>query len=139
MRYIINWKKDVKVEKFAASSKGGQNANKTEVNVRLTHLPTGIKAQATSERSLDHNFKCAVRVLVARIIEHLDSLKEAKPPKISATRGNQRRTYYLNERSKLQLVVDHELEIESTDPKVMNGNLDMFIEASLRNYLNERT
>lgn len=132
MKYIINWKKDVVVERFAASSKGGQNANKTEVNVRLTHLPTGIKAQATSERSLDHNFNCAVRVLVARIIEHLESLKEPKAPKKSATRGNQRRTYYLNERRKLQLVVDHELEVELTDPKVMDGNLDLFIEAALR-------
>lgn len=135
MKYTINWKKDVIVERFAASSKGGQNANKTEVNVRLTHLPTGIKSQATSERSLDQNFNNAVRVLIARIIEHLESLKESKVPKKSATRGNQRRTYYLNERRKLQLVVDHEFEIELTDPKVMDGNLDLFIEAALRNSL----
>lgn len=129
MKYIINWKKDVEVERFAASSKGGQNANKTEVNVRLTHLPSGIKAQATGERSLDHNFKNAVRVLVNRIMRWLESKKEALPPKDPATFGYQRRTYY-SDRS--DLVKDHETGEEGRFGSVMKGKIDNFIEASLR-------
>lgn len=134
MNYVINWKKDVRVERFAASSKGGQNANKTENNVRLTHIPTGIKSQATSERSLDANFKSAIKILMLRVLRFLEAQRDSeKVPKELATFGYQRRTYYGDGAN---LVKDHETGVEDTFHNVVKkGKLDSFIEAALRSLL----
>ena len=132
MKYTIE-KKDLKIERFAASSKGGQNANKTEVNVRMTHIPSGLKAQATGERSLEQNLKNALNVLVQRIIQWIEDKREKAPPKKPATFGYQDRTYYLDGDC---IVVDHNTGARQGAQKTLNGNLDIFIETFLRNELN---
>lgn len=132
MKYIINWKKDIIVEKFAASSKGGQNANKVENNVRLTHIPSGLKAQSTQERSLEQNMNEAIDVLIRRIAEWLKSQQETfTRSRESMAFGNKRRTYHLSENNSVQKVIDHKNHITSYNKKILCGDIDIFIKGSI--------
>jgi protein subunit release factor A len=105
---------------------GGQKANKTACNVRLTHKPTGIVAQSIG-RSYTANMEHATNILVARLVEHLER-ERAKPRKESIARGTHRRTYYNLDNHN---VVDHTTGAQGQFQHVMNGDLDTFIKENL--------
>ena len=127
---------DIKIETFRSSGPGGQNMQKTESAVRITHLPTGITAEVQSERSQGQNKERALSIISARLFKlmeehHLKEISELKakigPGGIEW--GSQIRSYVLHP---YKSVKDHRTGEESTNPEsVLDGNLDNFIEAEL--------
>ncbi|MBI2888380.1 MAG: PCRF domain-containing protein [Candidatus Liptonbacteria bacterium] len=122
---------DLKWEFSRAGGPGGQNVNKVETAVRVTHLPTGITVGARVERSQQQNREYALRLLKAKIIQlmerhHVEELSGLRV-KAKPEWGNQIRSYVLNP---YQLVKDHRTEVETSQvDKVLAGDLDMFVEA----------
>ncbi len=90
-------KKDFKIDRFRASGKGGQNVNKVETAIRITHLPTGLIATSQDQRSQGQNYKKAMATLLGRIAEQeaqtkADEKNEARREQINRGRV---RTYNL--------------------------------------------
>jgi peptide chain release factor 2 len=131
---VIN-EKDLRVDTYRASGAGGQHVNKTDSAVRITHLPTGIVAQSQSERSQHRNRGNAMKILRARIYQHLkdeeENLKETlDKKKKDISWGNQIRSYIFHP---YNLVKDHRSGVESANiQSVMDGDLDRFIDANLK-------
>ena len=128
---------DLRVDVFRASGKGGQHVNKTSSAVRITHLPTGIVVQCQNERSQFKNKGTALKMLKARLYERAVKEREAKKAehdkqKTDIAFGNQIRSYVFQPYT---MVNDHRTELKVTDvQKVMDGDLDPFIEAFLRRF-----
>ena len=128
---------DLRVDVFRASGKGGQHVNKTSSAVRITHLPTGIVVQCQNERSQFKNKATALKMLKARLYERAVKEREAKKAehdkqKTDIAFGNQIRSYVFQPYT---MVNDHRTELKVTDvQKVMDGDLDPFIEAFLRRF-----
>ncbi len=128
---------DLRVDVFRASGKGGQHVNKTSSAVRITHLPTGIVVQCQNERSQFKNKATAMKMLKARLYERAVKEREAKKAehdkqKTDIAFGNQIRSYVFQPYT---MVNDHRTEIKVTDvQKVMDGDLDPFIEAYLKRF-----
>ncbi len=126
---------DLKIDFYKSSGPGGQYVNKRESAVRLTHLPTGIVATCQSERLQGKNKDKAMAILAGKLYQYEEEKKQKeikgiKGDKISASWGNQIRSYVLHP---YKLVKDLRTETESTDPEsVLNGNLDAFIEAEIK-------
>lgn len=130
---------DLKIETFRSSGPGGQNVNKLETAVRVTHLPTGFAVAVQSERSQSQNKERALKILYSRLwqkmaeekVEEISKLKTQKEPG-AAEWGNQIRSYVLHP---YKLVKDHRTGAESSQPeKVLDGDLEEFIEAELLRY-----
>ena len=126
---------DLRIDVFRASGKGGQHVNKTSSAVRITHLPTGLVTQCQNERSQFKNKATALKMLKARLYERAVAEREAKKAeqdkqKTDNAWGNQIRSYVFQPYT---MVNDHRTELKVTDvQKVMDGDLDPFIEAFLK-------
>ena len=126
---------DLKLETFRASGPGGQYVNRRESAVRITHLPTKITVSCQGERLQGLNREKAMKVLYAKLLQlkakkQKKELKEIKGSLISASWGNQIRSYVLHP---YKLVKDLRTKIETSDVEgVLDGNLDKFIEAQIK-------
>ena len=125
---------DVRTDTFRASGAGGQHINKTDSAVRLTHIPTGIVVQCQNDRSQHRNRDEAWQMLRSRLYEHELRIRMAAQQKLEDTKtdvgwGHQIRSYVLDQSRIKDLRTN--LEISNTQ-KVLDGDLDPFIEASLK-------
>lgn len=132
---------DLKVDTYRSGGAGGQHVNKTESAIRITHIPTGIIVACQNERSQFQNRDRAMKMLRAKIYEHYRQEQEAKMAKIKGEYteiawGNQIRSYVF---CPYTMVKDHRTEAETGNVQaVMDGELDIFIEAYLRSDLNKQ-
>ncbi|MBX3049411.1 MAG: peptide chain release factor 2 [Anaerolineales bacterium] len=129
---------DLKIETFRSGGAGGQNVQKNDTAVRITHLPTGLVASCQNERSQTQNRENAMRVLKARLLEVQQAEKEKELALLrgdyqKAEWGSQIRSYVLHP---YQMVKDHRTDHESGNTQaVLDGDLDEFIEAYLRSQI----
>jgi len=125
---------DVRTDTFRASGAGGQHINKTDSAVRLTHIPTNIVVQCQNDRSQHRNRDEAWQMLRSRLYEHELRIRMAAQQKLEDTKtdvgwGHQIRSYVLDQSRIKDLRTN--VEISNTQ-KVLDGDLDPFIEASLK-------
>ena len=127
--------KDLRVDVYRSSGPGGQSVNTTDSAVRITHLPTGITAACQNERSQLQNRAVAMRILKARLAERqraeqAEELESLRGDRRGIDFGSQIRSYVL---APYRMVKDHRTDVEVGDPdRVLDGDLDRFIEAELR-------
>jgi protein subunit release factor B len=125
---------DVRVDTFRASGAGGQHINKTDSAVRLTHIPTNIVVQCQNSRSQHSNRDEAWKMLRSRLYEHEMRKQQEAQQKLEDSKtdvgwGHQIRSYVLDNSRIKDLRTN--VEISNTQ-KVLDGDLDVFIEASLK-------
>ena len=128
---------DLRIDVYRASGAGGQHVNRTESAVRITHMPTGVVVQCQNDRSQHKNKATAMKQLKAKLYE-LEVLKRnADQQAIEDTKsdigwGNQIRSYVLDQ----SRIKDLRTNVETGNTQaVLDGGIDMFIEASLKSGL----
>jgi peptide chain release factor 2 len=128
---------DIKMDVFRASGAGGQHVNKTSSAVRLTHIPTNTVVSCQQERSQTKNRATAMKMLRAAIYQKKLEEQEAARALVEATKtdnswGNQIRSYVFQPYT---MVNDHRTEVKVGDvQRVMDGDLDTFIQAYLKRF-----
>lgn len=126
--------KDVRVDTYRSSGKGGQHVNKTESAIRLTHEPTGIVVECQQERSQHQNKEYAMKVLLSKLMaikekEHYDEISQIQGEQRQIEWGSQIRTYTF---MPYQQVKDHRTGYETGNINaVMDGDINDFIYESL--------
>jgi peptide chain release factor 2 len=125
---------ELRVDTFRAGGHGGQNVNKVETAVRITHLASGIVVQCQAERSQHKNREIAMKLLKSRLYEleiekRQEATRKLDESKLDISFGSQIRTYTLQP---YRLVKDHRTKFEMTDPdRVLDGDIDPFIRSFL--------
>ena len=128
---------DLKTDVYRSSGAGGQHVNKTESAVRITHVPSGIVVACQTERSQHANRDRAMKMLAAKLYEMEMQKRNAERDAVEATKsdigwGSQIRNYVLDQ----SRIKDLRTGIERSDTqKVLDGDLDEFVEASLKSGL----
>lgn len=125
---------DLRIDTYRASGAGGQHVNRTDSAVRITHLPTGIVVQCQNDRSQHRNRAEAMQMLKSRLYELELRKRMAEQQKMEESKtdvgwGHQIRSYVLDQSRIKDLRTN--VEISNTQ-KVLDGDLDAFIEASLK-------
>jgi peptide chain release factor 2 len=126
--------KEIRVDTYKSSGKGGQSVNTTDSAVRITHLPTNIVVQCQNERSQHKNKETCFNMLKARIYKYEMQKKDEASENLAKSKtdigwGHQIRSYVLQP---YQLVKDLRNNLENTDPEsVLDGDIDSFLEAAL--------
>lgn len=132
---IVLKPEELRIDTYRSSGAGGQNVNKTESAVRITHLATNTVVACQTERSQLQNREQAMKLLKSKLLqqrleEEAEAKRKLRGEYKSAEWGNQIRSYVLHPYT---LVKDHRTDTETSDTaKVLDGSLDMFIESTLR-------
>ncbi len=126
--------KDIRVDTYKSSGKGGQSVNTTDSAVRITHIPTNIVVQCQNERSQHKNKETCFNMLKARLYKYEMQKKEEVSESLAKSKkdigwGHQIRSYVLQP---YQLVKDLRNNLENTNPEsVLDGDIDSFLESAL--------
>lgn len=126
---------DLKIEFFRSSGPGGQNVNKRETAVRITHLPSGVQVVSQVERSQERNRQIAMEMLRSKLYKLAVEAQESERKKIhqkivSIEWGNQIRSYVMHP---YKMVKDHRTNVETPNIEaVLEGELDEFIAAEVQ-------
>lgn len=125
---------DLRIDVYRASGAGGQHVNRTESAVRITHIPTGIVVQCQNDRSQHKNRATAMKQLKARLYELELQKRSSEQQAMEATKsdigwGSQIRSYVLDQSRIKDLRTA--VEVGNTQA-VLDGDIDMFLEASLK-------
>ena len=127
-------KVDLRIDTYRASGAGGQHVNKTDSAIRITHVPTNTVVQCQNQRSQHRNRETAMHLLRAKLYE-LELTKQNEKKQFSENNkdniswGNQIRSYVLDQ----SRIKDLRTNMETGNTQaVLNGNLDLFIQASLK-------
>lgn len=128
---------DLRIDVYRASGAGGQHVNRTESAVRITHLPSGIVTQCQNDRSQHKNKDMAMKQLKAKLYELEMQKRRAEQQAVEDTKadigwGSQIRSYVLDQ----SRIKDLRTSVETGNTQaVLDGDLDQFIEASLKSGL----